>query len=97
VDGPDNNFSTAEPCPCDDGCRFREKCRAEKLCCERFGLYLHGAGQARWSLAPRAPNHARFEALLDLEKRPLGRVKKVRAARKLQRKRAQRGAPPLAA
>jgi hypothetical protein len=96
VEPRNDQFQTmAEPAPC-EGCKFAAKCRADKLCCEKFGLYLHGAGEARWTLAPMAPTHARFEALLDLGKRPLGRAKKIREARKLQRLRAQRGAPPLA-
>jgi hypothetical protein len=91
----DQTLAMSEPAPC-DVCKFAAKCRAEKLVCEAYGVYLAGAGQPRWSLAPRAPTHARYCALLDLEKRPLGRAKKVRAARLERRRRAQRGVAILA-
>lgn len=82
--------------PC-DGCRFAVKCRAEKLLCETFSLYVSGAGQPRWRIAPRAPTHEQYLALLELEQRPLGRAKRMRAANQLRRRRALRAAAPFPA
>jgi hypothetical protein len=85
----------AEPAPC-DGCRFAAKCRAEKLTCAAFTLYVSGAGRPRWRVAPRAPTGVLYSALLEVESRPFGRFKKVRAERIKRRRRAVRGAPILA-
>jgi hypothetical protein len=53
----------AEPGPCDDGCRFRERCGANRLACQAFGMYVSGQGRPRWQAAPRTPSRGRFEAL----------------------------------
>lgn len=90
----DQYLAMAAPAPCDD-CRHAAKCRAEKLLCEAFNLYVSGEGRPRWSLAPRVPTRALYLALLDREQRPSGRAKKARAARMLRRRRAHRGAPIL--
>jgi hypothetical protein len=53
----------AEPGPCDDGCRFRERCAADRLACEAFSMFAAGEGAPRWQAAPRAPSRGKFEAL----------------------------------
>lgn len=90
-----NDFAAmAEPCPC-DGCHLAAKCRAEKLLCERFNLYVAGAGRPRWRVAPRAPTHALYVTLLEREQRPISRARKLRTQRLFRRRRAHRGAPGL--
>jgi hypothetical protein len=53
---------TEERAPCDD-CRFRERCDAEQLACERYAMYSSGLPQWRWQNAPTAPTRGRFLAL----------------------------------
>lgn len=52
-----------EPAPCAE-CRFAERCKVERLACAAFSMYLHAEPAARWRLAPRAPTHTRYEALM---------------------------------
>ncbi len=59
---PEAAEPTLEPCPC-DGCRFRVRCAAERLACDRFLLFDHGKPQWRWQQAPMAPTRAMFETL----------------------------------
>ena len=51
-----------EESPC-EGCRFRRKCEIEKMACERFTLFIRGAGRTSWITAPFAPTAARYGAL----------------------------------
>ncbi len=71
------------PAPC-DACKFAAKCAAG-MCCERFALFLVGAGEPRWKVAPRAPSRARFAALfpplVDTEARRQARLERLRLAR----------------
>jgi hypothetical protein len=36
----------AIPCPCED-CRFRQRCGSERLACQRFMMFVDGAGAQR--------------------------------------------------
>ena len=49
------------PCPC-DRCEFRQRCAAG-LACERYSMFLDGAGQKSWEAATCEPTRTRFEAL----------------------------------
>jgi hypothetical protein len=51
-----------ERAPCED-CRFRERCGAEQLACERYAMYSSGLPQWRWQSAPTCPSRGRFVAL----------------------------------
>jgi len=57
-------LSAVEPAPCDDGCKFRERCAAGRLACEAFCMYMAGLAAKRWREAPRAPTRARYEAVV---------------------------------
>src|SRR5436309_14314779 len=74
------------PCPCDT-CRHAAKCRTEKLLCGAFSLYVAGDGKRRWSIAPRVPTRALYDALLEVEARPVEREVQVRQARLPRRRR----------
>jgi len=53
-----------EPCPC-DGCRFAERCKAERLACDAFATFMAGGRPVRWAVAPpRVPTRARYESVL---------------------------------
>jgi len=52
-----------EPGPCDDRCRFRDRCGQGLLACEAFSVYVAGQGAPRWRLAPRVPTRARYAAI----------------------------------
>lgn len=63
---PDNVPATDAllgPAPCDD-CRHADRCRAERLACDAFAVYLSGASPARWRKAPRLPSRERRESVL---------------------------------
>jgi len=53
-----------EPAPCDDGCKFRQRCAAGRLACEAFSMYMAGLAARQWRQAPRAPTGARFEVVI---------------------------------
>ncbi len=53
-----------EPAPC-QGCRFAERCGAQRLACDAYALFMAGAAERRWCMAPRAPTAARFAALFE--------------------------------
>jgi hypothetical protein len=61
-----------EPAPC-DMCPLAARCGAELLACSQFHQFTLGQGRARWSLAPRAPSHALFEAIFVEHDHPGGR------------------------
>jgi hypothetical protein len=50
------------PAPC-DACRHAERCKAERLACDAFAVFLAGGSEVRWRFAPRAPTRARYESL----------------------------------
>jgi hypothetical protein len=50
----------AAPC---DTCRFAETCKAEKLACEAFAMFLQTGNEQRWRVAPRAPSTAIYARL----------------------------------
>jgi hypothetical protein len=52
----------SEPYPC-SACRFRERCAADQLACEKFSMYIAGQDERRWKLAPMAPSRARWESI----------------------------------
>jgi hypothetical protein len=54
----------AGPAPC-DGCRFRDRCAAEQLACDRYVMFYYGKPQWRWEQAPIVPTRAQFEALFE--------------------------------
>jgi hypothetical protein len=48
--------------PCDE-CRHAARCKADRLACDAFAVYLAGGSEVRWRFAPRAPTRARYESL----------------------------------
>ena len=52
-------------CPCDH-CALRAGCATAETACARFVSFVQGAGQPRWSLAPRVPSRALFLAAFDV-------------------------------
>ncbi len=55
-----------EPCR---GCRFAERCRAERMACDSAAGWAAGLPELRWRMAPRAPTRARLEAIIEIEQR----------------------------
>ena len=55
-----------EPCR---GCRFADRCRAERLACDAAAGWAVGLSELRWRAAPRAPTRARLEAIMEIEQR----------------------------
>lgn len=47
------------------GCKFAARCANESLACERFLMFLEGAGLPRWRNAPMAPTRAMWEAVFE--------------------------------
>jgi len=58
-----------EPAPCDDGCRFRERCSAGRLACQAFAMFVAGESAPRWSAASRAPTGDEFAAIFGPRRR----------------------------
>jgi hypothetical protein len=52
--------NSAAPC---DACRHAARCKADRLVCDAFAVYLAGGSEVRWKFAPRAPTRARYDSL----------------------------------
>jgi hypothetical protein len=52
-----------EPAPC-DRCRLAERCKAKRLACRAFSLFMAGASPIEWNEVNRSPTRERYEALL---------------------------------
>ena len=64
--GPRRRARVPEPCR---GCRFAERCRAERMACDSAAGWAAGLPELRWRMAPRAPTRARLEAIIEIEQR----------------------------
>jgi hypothetical protein len=58
-----------EVAPCDD-CPLAAVCRAGKLACSRFALYVENAGESQWREAPRQPSARIYGLLFGGARRP---------------------------
>jgi hypothetical protein len=52
-----------EPAPC-DRCRLADRCKAKRLACRAFGLFMAGASPVAWNAVNRAPTRECFDKLL---------------------------------
>ena len=52
-----------ELAPCDQ-CRLAERCKAKRLACRAFSLFIAGASPIAWNAVNRAPTRERYEAVL---------------------------------
>ena len=50
------------PAPCDE-CRYAARCGAKRLACDAFFLYVDGASEVRWGMAPRVATVTRFTTI----------------------------------
>ncbi len=51
-------------CAPGDTCWHARRCKAERLACLAFSLFMGGESPVRWKLIPRQPSRDRYEALL---------------------------------
>jgi hypothetical protein len=52
-----------EPAPC-DRCWHVERCKAERLACQAFSMFMAGENPMRWGVVNRTPTRERYSALL---------------------------------
>jgi hypothetical protein len=59
----DHTRSMLEPAPC-DCCRLAERCKAKRLACRAFSLFMAGASPITWNAVNRSPTRQRYDELL---------------------------------
>jgi len=59
--GPNHHISADAlvECPC-DACALAIQCRAARMACEAFTLFLNGSPRRVWTAAPRSPTHRTY-------------------------------------